>query len=842
MKRILFNDGWTVQKGTLADRLEGKAEKEKKVVLPYDAMIHEHTCEQTENGPRTGFYPGGEYTYKKKFAVPEEWRGKSVSLFFGGVYNTALVRMNGNFVCENLYGYGEFYAEIGKYLRYGQMNEVTVVANNLSEPNSRWYSGSGIFRSVELLVGGSVHIGEDGVRVITREASADGALIEIETGVRNITGEKHRVQLHTEVIFEGSIIKEDTVWATLFGGETEKLRQNLYLKEARLWSDENPALHEIRVSVSEDGSLLDSETVKTGFRTLHLDADRGLRVNDKPVKLRGACIHHDNGILGAATFPAAERKRARELKAAGFNAIRSAHMPIGRDMLAACDEYGIFVMDELTDTWNDEKNALDFSHLFSRCWEEEVEKMVRKDFNHPSVIIYSTGNEILELGQENGGAWNRRICGKFHRLDPSRFTTTGCSGFNAVVFSGRLPLILADIQRKMKTEETQASKPDSGGGNAQSGQEASADGVAALNSLMSQINGPAFSCHPLVTETLEEAAQAADICGYNYCLDRHIMEKELHPNKPLLATESFPAQITALWKVVEDYPHVLGDFTWTGYDYIGEAGCGVFCYDGERSFGTHYPDRLSCCGDINLIGYRRPVSYLREIVFGRRKAPYLAVIRLNRYGQRHNESQWLFKDNVSSWTWPGFEGKETEVDIYSADEEAELFLNGKSLGRKKCGREYGYTATWKVIYEPGTLTAVSYQRNKETGRSELRTAGEQIILSPMIDRKEIAADGQDIAFITCRLTDDAGTPNLFAKKRISVKTEGVGVLQGFGSADPQPLSNYFDTEWETYDGEVMAAVRSNGEEGEIRVTFEAGGCAPVTAVMEAKGGPAANGI
>ena len=814
MKRVLLNEGWKLEKGTLMEKLSGNAGKEIDVVLPYDAMIHETPAENARSGAQTGFYPGGEYTYTRILDIPKDWEGKAVKLFFGGVYRTAQVKVNGDFVCSNLHGYGEFYAEIDIFLNYGQPNKISVVANNTAEPSSRWFSGSGIYRNVELLVGDEVHIIEDGVRVTTEEASKEGVLVEIETRLRSVSRLKHKIKVHTQVSLEGSPVKEDTVYATIYGGETESLRQKLYISAAELWSDEHPTLYDINVTLSEGEKVLDEEVVRTGFRVLFVDAERGLRINGEEVKLRGACIHHDNGIVGAATFAAAEGKRARELKAAGFNAIRSAHNPISREMLSACDEYGILVMDELTDMWNDEKNAEDFSMFFSRCWEEEVEKMVRKSYNHPSVIMYSTGNELLDIGHESGGRWNRMICNRFHELDSTRFTTIGCSGLNAVAAAGKIPEIAASIMQAHGIDTSFASGQKKG---------SAETGVGTLNMAMSYLNGSEFTCHPLMTETLEEPGQAADICGYNYSLDRHILEKEIHPNKPIVATESFPAQIADLWKVVEDCHHVLGDFTWTGYDYIGEAGCGIFYYDGSKNFGTHFPDRLSYIGDINLIGYRRPISYFREIVFGLRKEPYIAVIRVDRYGQEYNKTDWLFKDNICSWTWSGMEGKETEVDIYSCDEEVELLLNGTSLGRKPCGKEHGFTATWRVRYEPGKLTAIGYHNGKESGRYEVQTAGNQVILQAKADRDIISADGQDLAFITCRLTDEKGTPNLFAKKTVTVNVEGEGVLQGYGSADPQPLRNYDDTSWETYDGEVMAAIRSTKEKGEIKVRFSADG-------------------
>ena len=366
------------------------------------------------------------------------------------------------------------------------------------------------------------------------------------------------------------------------------------------------------------------------------------------------------------------------------------------------------------------------------------------------------------------------------------------------------------------------------------GTETAESGVGAANMMMGLMNDDDFCAHPLMTKALEEAAQASDIAGFNYLTGRHVAEGTLHPNKPILGTETYPDDIVRLWRIVEENAHVLGDYTWTGYDYLGEAGCGIFYYDGTVNFSSHFPDRLAYIGDINIIGYRRPISYLREIVFGLRKEPYIGVIRMDRYGQQGSKTAWMFKDNVSSWTWNGYEGKQTEVDIYSPDEEVELFLNGKSLGRKACGKENGFTATYEVTYEPGELTAVGYHDGAETGRYILKTAGEEVVLNACADRTEIAACATDLAFVTVKLTDAVGTENLWAKKTVKVTVEGPGVLQGYGSGEPQPTRSYDDTEWETYDGEVMAAIRSNGEAGTITVRFTAEGCEDAVVEITAK--------
>ena len=500
------------------------------------------------------------------------------------------------------------------------------------------------------------------------------------------------------------------------------------------------------------------------------------------------------------------------MKEAGFNSIRSSHHPLSKSMLEACDRYGILVMDEISDMWTVHKNPHDLALHFRECWEQTAERMVDKDYNHPCVILYSIGNEISEAGSEAGAAIGRKMCNKLHELDPSRFTTMGQNGLMSA--GARLGTIMQDVMEKFGPVQAE---------NAENKQDA-VSGMNSFMSLMAGERGEYFAVHPLLTEALEGCSSACDIIGLNYLTGRHIAEHELHPNKTVLGTETYPADIVRLWGIVKRYPHMLGDFTWAGYDYLGEAGCGIFHYDGNANFTSVYPERAAYIGDIDLIGYRRPISYLREIVYGLRKEPYLAVERLNRYGMPCSKTAWMYKDNIASWTWPGYEGRPALVDIYADAEEVELFLNGRSLGRKPAGEAHGFTASYELAYEPGELTAVSYEDGKETGRFSLTTAGEAIQLCMEADRTVLAADGEDLSFITIKLTDETGTENLSASKKVTVSVEGAGRLEGFGSADPSCLGSYDDMEWETYDGYVMGVVRAGEEDGSIRVTAAAEGC------------------
>lgn len=778
------------------------------VQLPHDAMIHELPTEKTANQSQTGFFPGGQYVYIKKWTVPTEWEKKTVILEFEGVYQTAMVYLNGHLAGQNLYGYSNFYVTLDEYLLYGQENEIKVIANNSAVSNSRWYSGSGIYRNVKLLVGERIHVPADGVRITTLSASKEAAVVEVEIKVKNLERKKEVIRVMTSLVGTEGVVGQEKTKVTMFQNAEEIIYQSIRVDNPHLWNCESPDLYQCVVAIECDGEILDEVKETFGIRVISLDSQSGLQINGKTVKLRGACIHHDNGVIGAATFERAEERRIEQLKNAGFNSIRSSHHPVSKAMLDACDRQGILVMDELSDVWTYHKNPHDFALHFADCWEQEVERMVAKDYNHPSVILYSAGNEIPEVGLDSGARMHRRICNKFKALDRTRYTTDGINGSMSITYGCGMESLLKDMLGETI---------DMGGLN----------GANALNAYMSLKTGERadeFACHPFVTDAIEECSMSADIIGLNYLTGRHLLEKELHPNKTLIGAETYPADIVRLWGLVKRHPHILGDFTWAGYDYLGEAGCGIFHYDGGVNFSNIYPERAAYIGDINLIGYRRPISYFREIVYGLRKDPYIAVERVDRYGMITSKTAWMFKDNIESWTWTGYEGKPAVVDVYADADEVELFSNGKSLGRKPAGESHQFTATYETVYHPGTLCAVSYKNGIECGRFILKTAADEVQLAAEADRIKLSANGEDLSFITVKLVDRNGVENLFASKTVHVEVEGAGVLQGFGSAEPRTEASYDATEWETYDGYVMAVIRAGREAGKVKVTFSADGC------------------
>lgn len=803
-----FNAGWRIEKGSKDSRMNsffGKT-KIKTVHLPYDAMIHEERKPDTPNGAQTGFYPGGEYIFQKNFHAPAAWRGRTVFLAFEGVYQTALVYVNGALAARSVNGYADFYVDLTPWLKYEADNLVKVIADNSLEPNSRWYTGSGIYRDVKLLLGSRIYLPPDTVRITTREIGPDFANIDVTACIKSTSPVTERITVRHTIENADGIVLQDEQLVIVQPGKTETVCFRHCIPAPALWSPDSPNLYTSVMTVCDGEEELDRSRDTFGVRTVSIDAVHGLRINGESVNLRGSCIHHDNGILGAATFAAAEDYRCRKLKEAGFNAIRSAHHPAGRHLLNACDRHGLLVMDELTDVWNVRKNPYDYALWFSEDWEQTAEKMVAKDYNHPSVILYCVGNEISEAGSEAGSVINRTLCNKFRALDPTRYTTNALNGLMAAGYR------LMDIMKDMAARFPAA--PAKAGGNG--------SGSNALNSFMSMMageKGEYFATHPLLTEALAGCSDSCDVLGFNYLTGRHLFEHTLHPHKTVLGTETYPADIVRLWKIVTENSHVIGDFTWTGYDYLGEAGCGIFHYDGGENFSSIYPERAAYIGDIDLIGTRRPISYFREIVFGLRKAPYIAVERMEHIGQQSSKTPWMFKDNIASWTWPGYEGKTAAVDVYSASQEVELFLNGTSLGRKPVE---DFTAAYMVPYAPGELKAIGYTAGKPDGEITLHTVVDaELTVTP--DKTRLTADGEDLVFCRIHFADAAGADDLFTRHNVTVTVQGAGTLEALGSADPSSEERYDTADTQTYDGQCLAVVRATELEGRIEISVTADG-------------------
>lgn len=788
MESVKWNEDWKYWEDKNSFALVWNIpEGARDVTLPHDAMIETAANADSPNGGNTGFRDGGCYTYVKNLFVEEANAGMRYQLRFEGVYAHALVYVNSQMAGRCANGYSTFLVDITNYLVAGEDNEIRVQVKNSNMQNSRWYSGSGIYRDVYLLTSGPLYLEPDSVQIMTEDADEEYAVLAVNATVVNETHMPKKLQLVTSVKEQEANAEAGHEETAFFikAGERRRLTQHIVIPKPLLWSEDAPVLYsyEGRI-VSGDGKALDTCCGLFGIRTLKLDAARGLRVNGKTVKLRGACIHHDSGLLGAATYEDAHMRQVKLLKEAGFNAIRMSHHPAAPALLRACDALGMYVMDEFSDMWDRAKSDLDYALDFDRNWEEDVCRMVRKDFNHPSVIFYSVGNEIPEIGTDGGSLTCAAISGKIKVLDPTRFVTAGINGVFAA--GDQMDRILADLSKEM-----QASGEIEGNVN---------DFMTVMDTKMDQI-----VVHDAISERLEKACASLDVAGYNYMAARYEPDSKKYPNRVMVGSETYPPDIARNWKLVQEIPCVIGDFTWTGWDYIGEAGVGIPAYrPGEGGFSAQYPCQLAYCGDLDITGFRRPLSYYREIVFGKRTEPYIAVQDPEHYGEKLMKTPWIMSDATASWDWRGQEGKPIVVEVYADSEEVELLVNGKSCGRKPAGCGHDFRTVFETVYEPGTVEAVSYNGGKEIGSFTLKTAGSD---AEIVIRKDY--DGEELLYLSLALTDKEGNVAAGVKELLTAEVTGAQLL-GFGSGTPKPDRNYNEGSAYTWNGRAQLILKKTG--------------------------------
>ncbi|MGA1838273.1 glycoside hydrolase family 2 TIM barrel-domain containing protein [Herbiconiux sp. 11R-BC] len=787
MTRVSFNDGWTVKpKTSIFAQLSGPGESAEPVTLPHDAVIALPRSADSPQGSAAGYTASGAFEYEKSFLVPAEYRDKRVSLEFQGVHRDAVVFVNGVFAAQRPSGYATFAVGLDPFLNYGEQNVVRVEMR--VHDDSRWYAGAGIHRDTALVVTELVHIPLDGVRVTTPDVEDKRAVVEVATRVKNAGIGTEQVSVLTELVdAAGALVATESSPVTLRAGAESIVRQRLFVRDPRRWSVDDPSLYRARSTVRDAGGTIDAQETVFGIRTLQLDPIDGLRINGEVVKLRGACIHHDNGLLGSAAIGRAEERRVEILKAAGFNALRSSHNPMSQAMLDACDRLGMLVMDETFDVWAESKSSFDYSLAFPEWWERDVESMVLKDINHPSVIFYSIGNEIPETGSPLGSDWGRKIAEKIRSLDDSRFLTNSVNGFVSV---------LPDVVGMMAAAAGDQAA-GSGGVN---------DAMGQVAEFMNQV-----SASPLVTEKTAESLSVVDAAGFNYGDARYELDREIFPNRVIIGTETFPTKIDSNWRLVEENPHVIGDFTWTGWDYLGEVGIGRTRYavEGETpEFGAPFPWLLAWCGDIDITGHRRPASYYREIVFGLRREPYIAVLRPEMHGREAVPGQWSWSDSISSWSWNAETGAPATVEVYSDAEEVELLVNGRSAGVAPAGRDHRFRARFEVRYEPGEIVAIARRGGVESERSVLRSAAtEELELAVHADRTVLRADDTDLAHVSIELRDASGNLASNRDRPVTVQVSGAGALRALGSARPDQLESYALETHHSFDGRLLAIVR-----------------------------------
>ena len=769
MKATSLLTGWTCRH--LGDTAPGKP-----VTLPHDAMLAEPRTALSAGGTNTGWYEGYDYEYRRTLTVPENELADTHILEFEGVYHNAEVWLNGQKAAFRPYGYTNFYVDCAPYLHAGE-NELRVIARNADQPNSRWYSGAGIYRPVQLWTARGAHIALNGVKICT--LSLDPAVVE----VRVKTTAPGTVRLTVDDL---PTMQQESDGEAVF---------TLTLDNARLWTPETPKLYTCCVSFADD---VVTETF--GVRKVEWGTD-GFLLNGKRYIIQGACIHHDNGLLGAVCDPDAVARKVRLLKENGYNAIRSAHNPCSKALLAECDRQGMLVMDEYIDHWYIHKTEHDYVDYFNEWWHQDLTDMVEKDYNHPCVVLYSTGNEVSETAQKRGIALTKEMTDFLHGLDDSRPVTCGVNIFFNFLSSIGFG-VYSDEKAKKEAERAEKAK--------QRGEKAAkkkAVGSQFFNNLAGLL-GDEFmkrgaTLHGCDVKTRDAFANM-DIAGYNYGIYRYKHDLKKYPQRLILGSETFCNDAYKFRELAKQEPRLVGDFVWAGMDYLGEVMVGSWEYADYAETFDGGPGWVSAgSGRIDLTGKPLGEALYTRVALEADNGPYIAVCPVNHTGDRHSPSAWKMTNAMPSWSWTGCEGGKANVEVYARAARVELVLNGHTVGSKTLKNDC--LARFSIPYESGTLEAVSYDAaDHEIGRCKLQSADGTTRLT--LDAEEPTVKPGHLCYVRLRYTDENGITKPLARGSIQVQVRG-GTLVGLGSACPFNKHSYLDSETDTYYGEALAIVR-----------------------------------
>lgn len=778
MGRISFNDGWKCFR-------TGHREEAFNVTVPHDAMMLDPKSENSPGGVNTGWYDAQDYTYEKEFFVPDDNKNRTMLFEFEGVYRKATIYINDEKVYYHSFGYTGFYVDVSAKLCYGQNNTIRVEVINSDQPNSRWYSGTGIYRPVWLHVLPENHIEPEGIRVTTLDYKNPRLKVDVKTCGEGMAQVEIFDENGTAACAEGMSSGEVSWEITLDGGE--------------LWDVDHPHLYTCKVTFGED-----VREVRFGIRMVECTPEKGFCVNGKRVILKGACIHHDNGILGARCYDFAERRKVRLLKENGYNAIRSAHNPCSKAMLEACDEMGMLLVDEYTDMWYIHKCKYDYASEVEQNYKEDLHAIVSRDYNHPSVIMYSTGNEVAETAQKRG----IELCGKMtrylHELDGTRPVTCGIN-----IFFNFLSSMGFGVYSDKKAEQAAADA-----------KKKKAVGSEFFNNLAGMF-GSGFmkfgaTLYPCDLKT-RQAFSNMDVAGYNYGIDRYVHDLKKYPDRLILGSETFCSDAFQFYELAKKNKRIIGDFVWAGMDYLGEVGIGSWEYkeyakrfDGGKGWVT------AGSGRIDLTG--KPLAEMKytQVAFDQEKIG-IGVVPIPYTDEKHSPSAWKMSNALESWSFEGCEGKKARIEVYTKEPYAALYINGKHIGTKK--RKGNCIVTFETTYENGEIRAAAYDSSKKkTAEITMRTAGTETILTAEPEDNTICQ--QDLCYVRLKYTDREGTVKPLVRGEIELSVEN-GELLGFGSACPYYPEGYLKNIADTYYGEALAVIRTAAP-GAIRIHAKSG--------------------
>ncbi len=777
-----FCKSWKFQLGDIPNGQEpGLNDSQWRVLdLPHDWSIEGEFSKDNPATPGGGALPGGIGWYRKTFAIPESDKDKLVFVEFDGVYRNSEVWINGHYLGKRPYGYISFRYKLTPFLKYGnEDNVVAVKVDNSLQPNSRWYSGSGIYRNVWLVTTEKIFVDHWGTFVTTPEVTERSAKLSVQTEVRNASRQDQPVTLKT-VVFDKDGKKVAAVESKSVAPKDSvcEVVQDLTVKNPALWSLEDPRLYKAVTTIECGGRACDNYETTFGIRTFSFDVDKGFSLNGKPVKIKGVCNHHDLGCLGAAVNTRALERQLEIMKEMGVNSIRTSHNPPAPELLKLCDKMGFIVMDESFDMWKKKKTDYDYSLDWDEWHQRDLEDMILRDRNHPSVLIWSIGNEVIEQWDKrdsSGVVIAKELAAIVKRLDPTRPITSACNDqdpLNPVIKSGALDLIGYNYAQNTFPDFPKVYP----------GRRFIATETTSALATRGHYDMPSDSIRrwPERWDKPFDKGNPDNTCSsYDNC------------SAPWGSTHE------ETWKVVKKYSFLSGMYIWTGFDYLGEP----TPYD--------WPSRSSYFGIVDLAGFPKDAYYMYQ-------------------------SEWTDKPVLHvfpHWNWK--EGDPVDVWAYTNCEEVELLLNGKSLGtKKKVGDDLHLT--WRLSFAPGTLKAVGRTGGKEILAREVKTAGAPAKIVLEADRNVIAADGKDLSFVTVKILDEEGTLVPYADSLISFEITGEGKIAAVDNGLQTSHESFKANRRKAFNGLCLVVVQSNQKPGKIKLEVESGGLTRSSIIIDTK--------
>jgi beta-galactosidase len=747
------------------------------VTLPHDWSVEEPFSEEHSSG--TGYLPGGIGWYRKSISLPSNLQGKRVFITFEGVYNNSQVWCNSYYIGKRPYGYSSFTYDITDFISFGDSpNVITVKVDHKDIADSRWFTGSGIYRDVYVTVTDQVHIDTYGVFVTTPEVSEEQATVAIDVRLSNGNAKDESVQIRNVLLDqEGQVVQTVNSSVTVTGESIKDTEQSIIVANPKLWSPDTPYLYTVRTEVSKDGELIDHVETPVGIRWFAFDPAQGFYLNGVNMKMKGVCVHHDAGGLGAAVPAKVWVRRLETLKEMGCNAIRMSHNPPASNLLDLCDQMGFLVIDEAFDEWEGVKNKWSTGHNvyppkhfgyyeeFPQWGEIDLKEMVLRDRNHPSIIMWSIGNEVDYPNDPYCHPYFEAMTGNNDANKPAAERQYDPNKPNA----DRLATIARRLAKAVR--ECDTTRP-----------------------VTAALAFPELS-------NLTGYAEALDIVGYNYKEHMYKDDLQQYPDRVTYGSEN--SSSLEAWLAVRDNDAISAQFIWTGIDYLGEA--------------RGWPVRVAGAGFMDTAGFKKTSYYYRQSLWSDKPVVFLTAMKADE--AEKGSRRWTGGD--PHWNFEA--GELMRVSCHTNCEEAELFLNGRSLGSKKLADAPRLYLTWEIAYEEGTLEVVAKAKDGVIHTCTLSTVSEPAQLQVNVDAAELHADGQDIAHIEIQITDEDGRPVYTADHPIALSIEGPGEIIGMENGNIQDLEPYSSRTRKAYRGKLLAYVRTTTQVGEIVVTAEAEG-------------------